>query len=631
MKHKSYLWFIMLLATFLITATTPFKTHSQTETRIYLEPSNIIYYTNTTSIGHLFNVTVICENVTVDLGGAQIYMEFNDSIINATRWWYVPEAEGGFMPEPVTALPTPPNPGYVHIGPGKGRIQVAVSKGGLPPTAPWGHDGKIAIIEFNVTAVPTDGALTTALTINHTDTYLLDTSATEVPDVVKEDGAYTIIYVLKPTVPSIWLEVSPNTYEALKLRPFNVSIVVKNVTQDLGLIGIQFILSFNSTFLKVEEIIPRDFLSNTTWAPYGTVQSSYVDDRGVVYGELILPNSTGYWNPPFPEGNGTVATVTFLPIIHETTSFNITINPLFDEFFLNKNGEYMPYLPAKNCHYTYTPLPLPTLSVTPSEYIASHVGELFDIHITLNNLDEQWKLNYTEFTLEFNSNYLKLINVTEGDFLKQFGNTDFNFELGDEYAKINITFTSGEYPYGSGTIATLTFNATTSPGATNLILTNTNLLDFETKEILHQIQNGYYAMHEKLIHQILWNSETYSVITVSNASITPVPMVFSQKHRMLTFNLTGINGTTSFVNITIPQTLLYAPQQDWLVLLNGNVIEVEVTENATHSFVYLPINTDSGVIYIFGTSVIPEMTSTILLITLLATAILILAISKRKK
>ncbi|MGQ9624692.1 MAG: hypothetical protein ACUVT9_04905, partial [Candidatus Bathycorpusculaceae bacterium] len=148
---------------------------------------------NTTSIGHLFNVTVICENVTVDLGGAQIYMEFNDSIINATRWWYVPEAQGGFMPEPVTALPTPPDPSYFHLGTGRGRIQIAVMKGGLPPSAPWGHDGKIAIIEFNVTAVPTDGALTTALTINHTDTYLLDQGGSEIPGVIKEDGSYTII------------------------------------------------------------------------------------------------------------------------------------------------------------------------------------------------------------------------------------------------------------------------------------------------------------------------------------------------------------------------------------------------------------------------------------------------------
>jgi hypothetical protein len=91
-------------------------------------------------------------------------------------------------------LPNPPDPGYLHISAGKGRILIAVSKGGMPPTAPWGHDGKIAIIEFKITAVPTNPGekYSTTLKIGTSDTYLLDNSASEIPGVTKQNGYYEI-------------------------------------------------------------------------------------------------------------------------------------------------------------------------------------------------------------------------------------------------------------------------------------------------------------------------------------------------------------------------------------------------------------------------------------------------------
>jgi hypothetical protein len=123
-------------------------------------------------------------------------MEFNDTIINATRWFAPTWDPNFFMPTtPAPALlPNPPDPGYQHISAGKGRILIAVSKGGLPPTAPWGHDGKIAIIEFKITAVPTNPGekYSTTLKIDTSDTYLLDNSASEIPGVTKQNGYYEI-------------------------------------------------------------------------------------------------------------------------------------------------------------------------------------------------------------------------------------------------------------------------------------------------------------------------------------------------------------------------------------------------------------------------------------------------------
>jgi hypothetical protein len=511
---------------------------------------------------------------------------------------------------------------------------VSVSKGGLPPSPPYGHNGTIAIIEFTITATPPEGGqLTSSLNINNGDTFLKDSSNVNIPGITIEDGSYTIIYVTAPVTPTIWLETSPSTFEARKLRPFNVSIIVKNVSETMNLVGIQFIVSYNSTYLTVEQIIQGDFLSNTTWAHYGTFVASYVDNRGAVYGELILPNGTGQYNPPFPEGDGKVATITFLPLLHKETSFNISITttPLFGEFFVNKDGEYIPYLPAKGCQYAYNPLPLPTLAITPSTYTASHVGETFDVDVTLNDLDVQWDMTYVEFELWYDINTLQLLDVVEGDFLSQFGDTTFNHTEGAGYTKVNITLTPTAYPYGTGTLATMTFNVTTSPGVSKLLLNDTKLLDFEAKEVLHKVQHGYYQLHEVLIHPIVWDTETFDVITVSNTSVTPVPMLFNQPHMMLYFNVTGYDNTIGFVNITIPKDLLYSSPSDWFVIVKGEKVEVTLVENATHVSLYFTFSLSSTTVYVLGTSVIPEMPPNILMLALLAATLMGLAVAKKAR
>ncbi|MEM2567146.1 MAG: hypothetical protein QXH20_01565 [Candidatus Bathyarchaeia archaeon] len=151
------------------------------------------YTTDTAYLGMKFNITVWVQT-TAELGGAQVYLEFDDSIINVTRWICPHGDPDFFLPEPpqATELPASPDPGYVHLAPNKGYIKIAVCKGGLPPTAPWGHSGKIAIIEFIITSTPPP-ALSCILKINASDTYLLNPENEEIPDVVKEDGSYTII------------------------------------------------------------------------------------------------------------------------------------------------------------------------------------------------------------------------------------------------------------------------------------------------------------------------------------------------------------------------------------------------------------------------------------------------------
>ncbi|MDH7563918.1 MAG: CARDB domain-containing protein [Candidatus Bathyarchaeota archaeon] len=182
----------LLTLSALFISTNVFSPSYAASPRIYLEPSNHYYTTDTAYVGMKFNVTVWCTDVP-NLGGAQIYVEYNDTIVNATRW-FVPDTDPSFfMPLPYAALPTPPNTGYIHLGPKRGSIKVSVSKGGLPPNPPWGHAGKICVVEFNITAVPaTPGKYTSLLKIDTEDTFLLDPTANEVPGVIKQNGYYEI-------------------------------------------------------------------------------------------------------------------------------------------------------------------------------------------------------------------------------------------------------------------------------------------------------------------------------------------------------------------------------------------------------------------------------------------------------
>ena len=168
--------------------------------RIYLDPHDNTF-PETTPVGTKFNVTVWVGD-SPDIGGAQVYLEFNDDIINVTRWFVPSLSDSNFFyygATKISTLPDPPDPGYIHVGVGHGCVKVAVLNGYLPPVAPWGHNGTIAIFEFNITKGPPP-LLSSVLKINTTDTYLLDPDGSEVLGVAKEDASYTIIPEFLPLV-----------------------------------------------------------------------------------------------------------------------------------------------------------------------------------------------------------------------------------------------------------------------------------------------------------------------------------------------------------------------------------------------------------------------------------------------
>ncbi|PVX26974.1 MAG: hypothetical protein CW716_04735, partial [Candidatus Bathyarchaeum sp.] len=98
----------------------------------------------------------------------------------------------------------------------------------------------------------------------------------------------------------------------------------------------------------------------------------------------------------------------------------------------------------------------------------------------------------------------------------------------------------------------------------------------------------------------------------------------------LSFNVTGLTGTTGFCNITIPENLLWG---DFSVYLNGQPLiegaDYTRTYNGTHNSFYITYTHSTHMIEIAGTHVIPEYSSLIVLSLLLTSTSLI--VTKRKQ
>jgi hypothetical protein len=194
-KMKKFLQMITVaIVVFIILNLASIQKVQAQSARLYLEPSTITL-PETTPLGYLFNVTVKVENAP-EVGGIQIYLEFDDSVINATRW-FEPKTDSSyiFYGKATTALPTPPNdPGYVHLAQGRGRVLVSVSLFPPPPDqTPGQGNGTVCIFEFKTVATPAQQPLISELKINFPDTYLLDPDGNEVSDVIKDDGSVTIV------------------------------------------------------------------------------------------------------------------------------------------------------------------------------------------------------------------------------------------------------------------------------------------------------------------------------------------------------------------------------------------------------------------------------------------------------
>jgi hypothetical protein len=202
----------------------------------------------------------------------------------------------------------------------------------------------------------------------------------------------------------------------------------------------------------------------------------------------------------------------------------------------------------------------------------------------------------------------------------------------DGYCPINVT--------GELTAALMTFNVTQIPDAGSYVdvpftFTIAHAGDVLASAIPMIAENATYRIYgpqvvNTMVTPIQWNGQTYNVTTVSNETVVngTVGFVGGPPTWSLSFNLTGTNGDTGYVNVTIPIALMNCPAGNWSVNVNGVPVTSQFTNDTTNTYLYFTAHLSEEPITIIGT--IPEFT--LLFIPLLmATTLIAYALRRRRR
>lgn len=111
------------------------------------------------------------------------------------------------------------------------------------------------------------------------------------------------------------------------------------------------------------------------------------------------------------------------------------------------------------------------------------------------------------------------------------------------------------------------------------------------------------------VFEVSWDNETFSIGVESNSSICNLS--FHQPAMAIIFNVSGVDGTVGYVNITFPKLLLDVydskPPYLWVVVMDrARILIPTTTKNGTHNFLYFTYTHSEHCIDIIGNKAIPE-------------------------
>jgi len=194
--------------------------------------------------------------------------------------------------------------------------------------------------------------------------------------------------------------------------------------------------------------------------------------------------------------------------------------------------------------------------------------------------------------------------------------------------------------WGNGTIAQITFKVLYKPSLSegavkaNFTLVFTDLVDANGAPVDHHREDALYKiLPAPGVFNVVLESKTYQVVIESDSKISaPENLALNVTSRTISFNVTTVDG---YCNVTIPKTLMKCDKlEEWKVSLNGQVTtNAVITENATHTFIYIPLEQSATVaITIQSTYMVPEFSAmTLLLIMFISLPTLLMAKKLRHK
>ena len=596
------------------------------------------------SVGEEFTINVTVQDVT-NLYGLDIQFSWNTTYLE-----YVSHA---------VKIPVNTNPGGVLYNPilpikdeadaAAGTYWIAISS--MAPAAAFNGTGTVFTMTFKIIAQPDPGEEDIETHLTFTSTDLADKSANPIAHNV-EEGSVTIHAPPKP--PPAVIRVEPQEMEFTSDvigNEFDVETRLYNVT---NLYGIDVQLAWNTTYLE--------YVSHAVKIPVDT----YPD--GVLYNPIIqikdeVDSATGtYWiayasmAPAAAfNGTGTVFTMTFKIIAQpisppgEDVEVDVYIRlASVDLADINANPiEYESF----DSHIIIHGIPQPegpTIRIAPEIYsFKGTVPHTLNVNISIQDLHEYWDLSGLDLQLSFNPDQMQVTNVLPGPFLEQFNITySIKQEIDNEQGLIWLVYLQlmppeeRLTPYGTGTLFTITANA---EGSGPLTIYSSDLAAFPHPErsespwnnsetsvpIPHEVASGFIEIAEIKSHQITVGQQTFAVTTESNSTISTV--VFKPEYRLMQFSMEGVEGSTGYCNVTIPKSLMWSTIEDgWFVLVDGEVIEPQVTADQFNTYLYFTVIHSTKQIAIMSTNAVPELISLPMILALLTAVTTIVTLAKRR-
>ena len=462
---------VLLLGFSIIYGLTPPKILSaQNQTKLKIEPTENIFYTNTTSVGTTFTISIIAQDIIDQEGGMygwEFQLKWTPGIINITS----EELNYDFWSS--NSGPLVANP----IDNAAGTYHQALSA--RAPSEPVTGTYWLANLTFQIIRAPSEGGiLQTNLTLEPAPGFvycLVDKSAGEIPhDYIH--GLYKFISP-RPPLPEITLKIAPPAiFDPTKVpcESFNINITIINAVY---LHGFSLKLQFNSTTLECTTVQEGDLLRK-----FGPTLMEY-EINNLAEFTFISINLTEPASAA--EGNGTLATLTFHVLNTGDSTFHLYETELYDTEGL--------LLPHETCDGYFNNILMPKLFVDPPLISDPNMtpGSKFEIDIKVANVSDLYDFR---FNLVYDTRVLNGLGLIVHPF-NNATSYDLQFALNDTIGEIFVKMQY--YPPAEPliteepvSIVTVLFQVQ-SYGATSLSLENTELSDLYGLPITHITRDGY--------------------------------------------------------------------------------------------------------------------------------------------
>jgi len=472
MVKKSLVCWIIIL--FLASTATTFNiTNASNTTEIkainpFTGDENFVFYSNMTPIGTRFNATVWVYDVT-SLFAHQVKLAVDDSLLNITNAW-IPRTDPSYV---FYGLPTMPVGPTFYDTESDGKYESVLVGDTILGTGSFNGTGLLAIVEMEIIYAPETGEETSDLNINNVDTFLLDSSLSDIPS-IKIDGLYRIMGAPAPPIPSANLYLNPSTISDPSLTPGKSLAINVEIANATDIYALKLKLSYDPTIIIINNVSSGGFLP----------EESYLITIDNIAG--ILDVSSQLTPPETPKsGSGILLAVYF-----DVTGIGATPLDLFDIELKDQEGELLDYTSEDGF---FSNVFKAKLSVYPEEIISPELlpPHIFSVNITVDDVENLYSY---EFNLTYNTQMLTCIGTYIFSLQNQsYFTTSMQMNDMEGWIWVNVTFYEPAVPvttYTPKPIVKLTF-IVENAGSSILHLDSSKLIDQAGEPILHETTDGY--------------------------------------------------------------------------------------------------------------------------------------------